>query len=181
MSRTTYTVGDFFGNLPMFDSSGCWTTTGTRITVGDNVYQPIRYDDPPIKKSIADELSDLVNRVGTPWDNVNSFPPFNVHLHNTDGSVRFQFALAGIDRDTVSVEFNDQKIWLIIKEQPETDEAWTPVKQKIRSSVEGKYYYSMDLEKFDYHKAEAKWDNGILEVVIPVNEDRKPFRLAIKN
>lgn len=181
MSRTTYTVGDFFGNLPTFDSAGCWTTTGT-ITVGDNVYLPEkkRFEYQPNRRSVADELSDLVNKMGTPWDNVNSFPPFDVHLHNTDGSVRFRFALAGVDPDTVSVEFNDHKIWLVIQEQPETEDDWSVVKQKIRSSVEGKYYYQMDLEKFDYQNAEASWNNGILEVVIPVNEDRKPFRLPIR-
>jgi HSP20 family molecular chaperone IbpA len=180
--RTGITVGDFFGSVYSVGyptiADGAWNS-GYTITsypwdkgkVFDR--NPVNHDD------VITRLEQLIQKTGTPWDNVNGFPPFNVDLHSETGAVRFQFALSGVDPDTVQIQFSDNKIWLVIDKQEDEESVWKPIKHKIKGSVSGKYYYEMDLEKFDYEKSEAKWKEGILEVVVPLREDQRPYTLKV--
>lgn len=186
--RTGITVGDFFGSVYSVGyptvADGVWDSEYT-------VAYPYTWDKGKVfdgkwinhEKITSDDvitrLEQLIQKTGTPWDNVNGFPPFNVDLHSETGAVRFQFALSGVDPDTVQVQFSDNKIWLVIDKQEDEESVWKPIKHKIKGSVSGKYYYEMDLEKFDYEKSEAKWKDGILEVVVPLREDQRPYTLKV--
>lgn len=182
MKRTYVTVGDFFdavfnGGPGSYSASAVaqppMKVTGTGCWPNSHKFYP---------QSSLKELDTLLDRIGTPWDVADTFPPFNVELNEKTGAVRFSFALSGIDPARVNVEFADGKMWLIIDkgEDVEKDTDWTLIKQKIKSSVHGKYYYEFDLERFNYKAAEAAWENGVLHITVPLNVDRKPHRITIK-
>ena len=172
MRTAINTVGDFFSTIYYPSVFEIPTRVEREPTWVSPKSTPRRTDQ---------TLSALLAEIGTPWDKTDSFPPFNVAVNEKSGSVRFQFALSGIQQDRVGIEFSDGKIWLVIQESADEETEWLPIKTRIKKSVEGRYCYSMDFEKFDYQKSEATWKDGLLEVTIPLHKSRKPHRVEIQS
>jgi HSP20 family protein len=120
-------------------------------------------------------------RSGNPfgkWDeNVDyypaySYPPANIYM-TAGKTLVFEFALAGFDEESVSLEFRGDYMILSasIPEERKGDDEIKYLKRrlKFRDIVEQKYFAPMD--KFDRDAVEAKFRNGVLTVKIPPREE----------
>jgi HSP20 family molecular chaperone IbpA len=166
--HTINSISDFF--------SGYYSTTGLTSSGGWFVDSP--------KQSITwsgETVDAFLKQFGTPWDSVDAkFPPFDVMVNKKSGELKFRFALSGVDPDTVSVEFSDDRLWLLIDEQKEEDVSeWDILKQKIKRSVNGRYYYPVSTERFNVEDANGQWNKGVLEITIPLNKEKRPHKLKI--
>lgn len=122
-----------------------------------------------------------IERLTSPWSNTQTFPPLNVEIHKGTGDLRFTFALADVDQDRVSIEFENDKLWLTVADPDnKEDDGWYFVHRRIKDSG-GKYWYLVPTSKYNVAEATASWNEGVLTVNVPVREERKPVKLQITN
>jgi HSP20 family molecular chaperone IbpA len=150
---------------------------GNRISAGGSV-PFVDFSRPLYTLKIIDTY---IQDNGNPWANVtNTFPPFNVSIHVETGALKFEYALAGIKKENISLSYKDGNLVLKIAKDEETKtQEWKLVRTGIKQSTSGKYKYVVDGDKYDIDKASTKWNEGVLIVEIPVNENRKPKAIAI--
>ena len=116
-----------------------------------------------------------------PWSDAQTFPPLNVEIHKGTGDLRFTFALADISQDRVSIEFQNDKLWLTIADPEEkAADDWHYIHKRIKNSG-GKHWYIVPTSKYNVAEATASWDDGVLRVFVPAREERKPVKLQIGN
>lgn len=109
---------------------------------------------------------------------IANFPPCNIST-DKDGTIKFEFALAGYNEDDLNVDIEDDKLVVSAsrreEEGNETEEAF--IHHGIRAR-EFRVAYPIG-PRFDSTKAKAAYRNGMLTVTIPVAEDKKPRNLKI--
>lgn len=112
------------------------------------------------------------------WTNCSfTFPPTDSLLENETGSLVLHMAVAGYDPKDISIITEDGSI-LVEGKSKEKNDAYTVLVKGIKGST-FKTRYPIPT-KFDLSKLEAKFENGILELKIPVAEERKPKKVEIK-
>lgn len=128
-------------------------------------------------------ITKYVTNHGTPWDNVNGFPPVKISVHQESKSLQFVWALAGIQKDLVDLEFDEDLMVLSIKKaekkEDEKDSKWAVLRNTIKTSISGEYKYSIPAKRFDVAKSKAKWESDLLVVEIPVKDESLPVKVKI--
>ena len=112
---------------------------------------------------------------------VTNFPPCNIST-NKEGTVKFEFALAGYDEKDLEITVEDDKLIITneveeeSKDEKEKDD-YRYLHHGIRSSS-FKAVYPLG-HKLDSAKASAQFKDGMLTITIPVAEERKPRSIKI--
>jgi len=109
------------------------------------------------------------------------FPPLNVYLNEKTKDLKFEFALAGFDKDEIGLEFEGDylKLSVIPKTDTKEDDEFVLLQKGIkRSSIEKEFY--VPNAKYLVDKIKVKFEGGILEVTIPAKDEIKPRKLLIK-
>lgn len=107
----------------------------------------------------------------------NHFPPCDLSA-DENGTLHFEFAVAGYRKDEVSLKFEDDH--LILELSPKKEEAKVKVFQKAIKLSESKTSAYVPFSKYDTSKVEASLEDGLLKVSIPIKEEAKPLRIEIK-
>lgn len=100
-------------------------------------------------------------------------------LYELDGSYVAKFDLAGIDPDTIDLTVENQMLTVTVDRPTEdTDGAnWL-----VRERPAGKHSRKLRLgPTLDGGGIDASYDQGVLTVTIPVREEAKPHRVAVKS
>lgn len=189
-----YSVSNLFNELDrvadaVFSISTNSTTTPSWVggcIIGDPI--PVKTWDLPypgpfsIKtKEPYEKLWDVLGEGFSKLYGNKNFPPVNIK-RDREGTMTFEFALAGFDKNLFEVTFEDSKLVLKVT-QPEGSEENEEViylHKGIKTKTDVHYTYPLALEKFDIGKTSAKFENGILTVVIPRSEDAKPQKIKIQ-
>jgi HSP20 family protein len=105
--------------------------------------------------------------------------PHPLNIFYTDDRLHFEVACTGLTKEDVKVNI-EEDILKISYKKPEEDENFHP-----GTIYRGLSKRSFDLgykisAKYDLSKAEAKLENGLLEIFIPVSEKAKLKTLKIK-
>jgi HSP20 family protein len=103
--------------------------------------------------------------------------PLNILI--TDDKLHFEVACTGLTKEDVKVNI-EEDILKISYKKPEEDliiHPGTIYRGLARRSFDLGYKISA---KYDLSKAEAKLENGLLEIFIPISEKAKPKVLKIK-
>lgn len=116
----------------------------------------------------------------TPYTKVSGFPPINVEINEETKAFRVSFALAGLWKDQVKLSFDDGYLILEIKDSEKAPDNWKTIHQGIKKSVACTKKYQFPTDKYNTAKTVAVWNNGILQVTVPLKEERKPQEIAIK-
>ena len=128
-------------------------------------------------------VTQYITNYGTPWDKVNGFPPCKIEIQKDTKSLRFTFALAGIQKDLVDLEFDEDLMVLSIKKaekkEDKKDSKWATLRNTIKENVSGEYKYEIPQTRFSVAEAEAHWEGDLLVAEIPVKEEVKPTRVKI--
>lgn len=127
-------------------------------------------------------------------ERIPSFPPYNVYALK-DGSVKVQFALAGYEPEDIKLTAEDGKLIVesIKKEDCECPEGECDCEADEigKEADNGRCMYhgikSSSFKtvvpiqtRFDLSKTEAKMKNGLLDVTIPLAEERKPKSIKVE-
>ena len=128
-------------------------------------------------------VTNYITSHGTPWDKVNGFPPCKIEIQKDTKSLRFTFALAGIQKDLVDLEFDEDLMVLSIKKaekkEDKKDSKWATLRNTIKENVSGEYKYEIPQTRFSVADAEAHWEGDLLVAEIPVKEEKVPVRVKI--
>jgi len=111
----------------------------------------------------------------------SSYPPVNVYVEQDSKNMVFEFAVAGIDDDRVSIDFkNDYMLFEIAaKKEEESDASVKYMVRGIRSSAV-KSRYLVPASKYKHDEAKASVKDGILKVIVPSNPEAAPKKVPIK-
>jgi HSP20 family protein len=103
--------------------------------------------------------------------------PINIY-YNSKG-LNFEVACTGLTKDDVEVNIEDGSIQIKYdKKPPKEDDSFVGIHNGLsRKSFDFMYKIS---SKFDLEAADAKLENGLLHIVIPIAEAAKPKQLKIK-
>jgi len=173
--------------LPAATVNTAYTTTtnwggvvgGTSVNMGGYLINPT-YPTvewyTPVTKYVTD--------YGTPWDKINGFPPVRIELNKDTKSLRFTWALAGIDKELVDIEFDEDRMILSIKKKEEKkddkkDKEWVVLRNTIKANVFGEYAYDIPQNRFNVADASAKWEGDLLVAEIPVKDEKAPLKVKI--
>lgn len=108
------------------------------------------------------------------------FPPCNIYVDEKSLDLEFEFALAGFSLDEIEMSFEDDYLFLKVNPKKEESEKKRETLQHgiSRRSSTSKYY--IPFSKYDTDKVSAKFENGVLKVLIPAKEERKPKLIRIQ-
>lgn len=128
------------------------------------------FDDEWISSAFA-EMGELLSSANI------RFPLSNVLVNKKSGDLVIEMALAGYNPEDISINTEDSKIVVEGKAQKHDED----FEYRLRDIKQSAFKQSIPIStKFDLSKLEAEFKNGILKVVVPVSEDRKPKQIKIK-
>lgn len=112
---------------------------------------------------------------------ITSFPPCNIST-DKEGTIKFEFALAGYDEQDLTVNVEDDKLVISASHSAEESEDDTPEEAYIHHGIRAREFRAVYPigTRFDTTQAQAAFRNGILTVRIPVAEEKKPRSLQIE-
>lgn len=103
-----------------------------------------------------------------------SYPPMNIFLAK-DKSLVFEIALAGFDEKDIDLQFKGDYLHFTAKAPKAAEEEegiqYFKRRLKLKGIEEQRYYVPED--KFDRDKADARFKDGLLRLVIPAREEEK--------
>jgi len=99
----------------------------------------------------------------------------SVEVFERDNNLVVRAELPGLDKDEVRVEFTDDGLVIEGERRREREEG---IEGGYRSEIEyGRFYRMIPLpEGVNMDQAQARMNNGVLEVTIPMAEARRPRR-----
>ena len=115
--------------------------------------------------------------VNSPFNTLENKINYPVDIYETGNGLRFELAVVGLDQEDLDILVEGDT--LRITHDRKTADEYRPYIQKgiARRSFDLGYKISA---KYDLSKAEAKLENGLLEITIPTSEKAKPKVLKIK-
>jgi len=104
--------------------------------------------------------------------------PHPLNIFYTDDNLQFEVACTGLTKDDVTVDIEDDVLKISYsKPEEETFHPGTIHRGLSKRSFDLGYKISA---KYDLSKADAKLENGLLEITIPITDKAKPKTLKIK-
>ena len=173
MASKNISLNGWFDSL--FDTMDRLVFTGTGT--GTAPYKS--YTTYPLKPLYI--LEDFTKDFGNPWNSLSNFPPCDVSVNTETKALKYEFALAGVSPDLVELLFEDDYMILkFLEDKSEKDTSWGVLKHGIKRNVTGEYKYEVPAIKYNIENSRGFWSNGLLVVTIPLREERKPIKVAIK-
>ena len=138
---------------------------------------------------LIDEMSKVFDEpffsstVNTTKYSVPSFPP--VRVVQRENKVTFKFALAGYSKEDIQIKFEKDSLVLSTTEKFNKSEAKKDSSKVLVDNFKTpsfSYKYFIPNDRFDFDKAEASFENGVLFVSMPAKDKKeiKPKIIEIK-
>jgi HSP20 family protein len=105
--------------------------------------------------------------------------PHPLNIFYTDDNLHFEVACTGLSKDEVNVNIEDDILKISYKKPEENDVIHPGTIHRGLSKRSFDLGYKISA-KYDLNKANAKLENGLLEISIPISEKAKPKSLQIK-
>ncbi len=113
------------------------------------------------------------------WPRTNGIESPKVDITETDGAYHVRAELPGVSKNDVTVEFEDDVLSIRGEKKTERDEK-TEKGRRLECSY-GAFSRAFTLPAdADRDRIEAKFKDGVLQIKIQKNPDRKPKQIAIK-
>ena len=109
-----------------------------------------------------------------------SFPKSNVVIEE-DGTMRFEFALAGYKKEDLKVDFDENRLILSTVEDfkaPEVSENEKVLANNIKKTSFN-YSYRIPEVKYKFAETKATFENGILTIKVPPVEKKERPTIVI--
>ena len=136
---------------------------------------------------LLDVFDAFFTDMGSIWEMPNSasvyncsYPPLDLLINEKSKDLKFKFALAGFEKSAISLTFEGDYLQLIV------DPSLTPIKEDnfeliqkgIKLSRIDKKFY-VPSSKYQTEKIEVKFENGILEIVVPAKVGMQAKKIKI--
>ncbi|MCX8057817.1 MAG: Hsp20/alpha crystallin family protein [Spirochaetes bacterium] len=129
------------------------------------------------------ELEDLKNEIDKffNWD-YDSPIKLNapaIDIEQDENNFYIKADIPGLTKDDIEIELKDGMLTLRGEKKVEKEEKKKECFRKER--WEGKFERTISLPDYiDTEKAEATYNNGVLEITLPKKEEKKPKKLTLK-
>jgi HSP20 family protein len=147
---------------------------------GNAFFSPFRNEEvTPFDKVFDDLLSktfpQLYKEVGVNWLGNEAYP--KVDIVNYDNHVIIEADVNGLSKDDVNIDISDNVLTISGKSTKHTTQTGQYIKREIkRSSFKRSFNLS---EKIIKSKISAKFENGLLIITLPKQEDEKPTPTSV--
>lgn len=105
---------------------------------------------------------------------VPAFPP--VRVVQRENKVSFKFALAGYTKEDIQIKFEKNSLVLSTTEKFNKAEAKKDSNKVLVDNFKTptfSYKYFIPSDKFEFDKAEASFENGVLSISVPTKEKKE--------
>ncbi len=106
----------------------------------------------------------------------SGYPVADIYRNDTGDTV-MEFALAGFSKGELSIEIKPEKRSITIRAQSGTEQPEESGRRIAKRSFE-KTYVNLD-NNLDLSQSTAKFENGLLRVVVPTRPEAKPITVKI--
>ena len=119
------------------------------------------------------EINDLFNEMGKAFENAykDLKNPILVDIEKNDNAYVVYATLPGVEKENVNLSFEDSKLTISVKETKEAKEK-EDVKYILNERIKGFNSRTIYLKNVDDSKISAKFNNGILEINVPLKEKK---------
>jgi|YNPMSStandDraft_1061717.scaffolds.fasta_scaffold01723_1 HSP20 family protein len=129
------------------------------------------------------ELEDIRQEIDK-FFNLDSDAPFKINapaidIEQDENNIYVKADVPGLTKEDIEIELKDGMLVLRGEKKVEKE---TNKKECFRKERwEGKFERTISLPDYiDVEKAEATYNNGVLEIVLPKKEEKKPKKLTLK-
>jgi len=91
----------------------------------------------------------------------NGFPPYNVKVNEKTNDLRFEFALAGYEKQNIDISFDGDYMFLELKPTKEEDKEFKTIQRGIKGG-KGKIKLAVPESRYDRENARGEFKDGIL-------------------
>ena len=130
-------------------------------------------------------MKEREGRVRSSYSRLPKYPASDVTVDPDEGTMHFDMALAGYDKEDISVEFKDDCMLIEVQKDNAISQAKKAKAGFIKlheglSSQKIQVSFPVPFTKWDIKKVKAEYNNGMLSITIPQSEYAKPLRIAVK-
>lgn len=120
------------------------------------------------------EINDLFNEMGKAFENAykDLKNPILVDIEKNDNAYVVYATLPGVEKENVNLTFEDSKLTISVKETKEEAKEKEDVKYILNERIKGFNSRTIYLKNVDDSKISAKFNNGILEINVPLKEKK---------
>ena len=124
-------------------------------------------------KSLLDDLLDTYST-----DKFKEDRP-EVEVKKSESEYKIRAKLPGVKRDKLKIEVDDSYLKISGKYENEEEKDFELVHSEFRSSPEFYRELALKGKSFKTEKIEAKLQDGLLEITLPLKEAEKPQQISI--
>ena len=114
------------------------------------------------------------------WGETASLHFPKVQIQSSDTKYKVTAELPGINKKDVKVEVEDDCLKISGKREVKESKEYRSVHSEFQSYSEFKRSLPIDTSRFDVSKIDAKLENGLLAVILPLKEASQPKQIAIE-
>lgn len=120
------------------------------------------------------EINDLFNEMGKAIESAYKEikNPILVDVVKNDNEYVVYATLPGVQKEDVNLAFEDSKLTISVKEAKEETKEKEEVKYILNERIKGFNSRTIYLKNVDETKISAKFNNGILEINVPLKEKK---------
>lgn len=107
----------------------------------------------------------------------SGYPVADIY-RNDDGATMMEFALAGFSKEEISVEVKPEKRSITVSATTDTTDEDSGISRRIARRNFTKTYVNYD-DNLDLSAATAKYENGLLTVIVPTRPEAQPVSITI--
>lgn len=114
------------------------------------------------------------------WGETSDLHFPKVQIQSSDTNYKVTAELPGIDKKDVKVEVEDGYLKISGKKEEKESKEYRSVHSELQNYSEFKRSLPIDSSRFDVSKIDAKLENGLLAVLLPIKEVAKPKQITIQ-
>lgn len=103
----------------------------------------------------------------------------NIEVKKNDNEYRVVAHMPGVKKEDLSVEIKDGVLTIAGKTERSEKQEHETVYSELSTRTEFSRSLKIDRARFDTEKVQAKIENGVLEVVLPVKPEEQPKQIQI--
>ncbi len=114
------------------------------------------------------------------WDDRASVHTPDIQIKKNDKEYQVRAKLPGAKKNDIHVEVENGYLKISGKYEKKEDQDFENVHSEFRSYTEFHRSLALDLGRFEIDKVNAKFEDGVLEVTLPLKEIAKAKQISIK-
>jgi len=136
----------------------------------------VKFNNRPLAKSIDSLFDELIGNFPSTWNNELKNLSFNspaVNIHETKDAYHLELNAPGRNKEDFKVDIENGVLTVGFEKKEETrNEGYKTIRREF-THQSFKRSFNLD-ENIDFENIQAKYENGVLKLLLPKKEQPKP-------